>query len=94
MRNTNKSLYARAVELVAICPYCWQKHDCASIVNDVKAAAPKPEDLSCCHRCGEFSAFDDQLELIPLTEAMLETLPPTARLDLMEARLALKRGFR
>ena len=92
MRNTKRKLYDRAVECSAICPHCWRLHDCASVVNGTKPTAPKVGDFSCCHNCGEFSVFDDRLELIPITDTMMQELPPQGRRALEDARIALKRG--
>ena len=81
-------LLNRATELdtVGICPHCWKTHDAATAVNTQRKVRPKPGDLTCCMRCGEFSMFAEDLDLVPIPAAVLSSLPAEVLNELAQAR--------
>lgn len=76
-------LLNRATELdkIGICPHCWKTHDAATAVGTPLKLRPKPGDLTCCMRCGEFSMFAEDLDLVPIPVEIMQQLP----LDVLDA---------
>lgn len=52
-----------------ICPHCKEDLDGRTQVAGSGAAEPAPGDFSFCFDCGQWAAFDADLNLRPLTEA-------------------------
>ena len=87
----SKDLLNRATELdtISICPHCWKTHDLATAVNTTHIIRPKPGDLTCCMRCGEFSMFGKDLDLEPIPTEVMQLLPAETLNDMRQAQADL-----
>lgn len=52
------------------CPNCKRKLDAVTGVDHEEQ--PQPNDVSVCFYCGAINQFNDELELVPLPEEVLE----------------------
>jgi hypothetical protein len=60
----------------APCPNCKHRMDRASAVNeDGTASVPKPDDISVCISCGNWNAYDTDMQLRELSEDEIAALP-------------------
>lgn len=73
---------------LAKCGQCGAEHDGATGGDE----APKPGDVSVCIKCGTIATFGASLELVPMTPAQIEELPPIVRFVVLEARRAIRAG--
>lgn len=69
---------------VSICPRCGHMLNATSDPKD--RGAPRPGDFSLCIECGEILRFDRQLRLKPVTPEMIEQLPKSTALELLEQK--------
>jgi hypothetical protein len=74
-------------ELLATCPYCFEEH---ALVSNKDGLFPTPGDFSICWVCASVSAYDEDLNLVHLTEEQIETVNRddeirTIRVSVMES---------
>jgi hypothetical protein len=69
--------------LVAKCPSCGYKIDGHSAI-DGGEDKPKKDDLSICFKCAVVNKYDEDLQLVLLTEEELTTMDPVMQAEVQK----------
>ena len=89
--KSRHDLYAHATEHNSICPHCWKIHDRATAVNTSRTVRPASGDFTCCYGCGNFSMFNDALDLVPIPDVLMQALPAEVFTCMTDARAIVRK---